>query len=57
MTASFSPDVRRSIEAAKAVLDGRDPVKDMAEMMITLEHLVATLLLAATNRERQPFAG
>lgn len=51
MSAPFSPDVRRSIEAARVVLDGRDPVKDMAEVMITLEHMVATLLLAATNRE------
>lgn len=51
MSAPRSPDVRRAVEAAKIVLDGRDPVKDMAEVMITLEHMVATLLLVVTNRE------
>lgn len=51
MSGTPSPDVRRAVEAAKVVLDGRDPVKDMAEVMITLEHMVATLLLVVTNRE------
>ena len=46
-----SRDSRLAIEAAKLILDGRDPVKDRAQVLITLDHTIATLLLIAMNRD------
>ena len=40
-------DAERAIEAVKILLDGRDPVADMAVFMVTLEHAVALALLVA----------
>ena len=46
-----SRDTQLAIEAAKLILDGRDPVKDRALILITLDHTIATLLLAAMDRD------
>lgn len=43
-------DATRAIRAAKIVIDNRDPVTDMASIMVTLEHTVATVLLAVMDR-------
>jgi len=46
-----SRDSRLAIEAAKVILAGRDPVKDRAQVLITLDHTIATLLLVAMDRD------
>ena len=46
-----SRDSRLAIEAAMLILDGRDPVKDRAQVLITLDHTIATLLLVAMDRD------
>lgn len=46
-----SRDSQLAIEAAKLILDGRDPVKDRAQVLITLDHTIATLLLVAMDRD------
>ena len=38
-------DTIRALAAAHEILDGRDPVRDRAAIMVTLEHLVSTILL------------
>lgn len=46
-----SRDSQLAIEAAKLILDGRDPVRDRAQVLITLDHTIATLLLVAMERD------
>ncbi len=46
-----SRDSQLAFEAAKLILDGRDPVKDRAQVLITLDHTIATILLAAMDRD------
>ncbi|MFT6668613.1 MAG: hypothetical protein ACJAVZ_000059 [Afipia broomeae] len=46
-----SRDSRLAIKAAKVILAGRDPVKDRAQVLITLDHTIATLLLVAMDRD------
>jgi len=46
-----SRDSQLAIKAAKLILDGRDPVKDRAQVLITLDHTIATLLLVAMDRD------
>jgi hypothetical protein len=40
-----SKDSRRANAAARAILDGRDPQASMAEIMVTLEHTIAAMLI------------
>lgn len=40
-----SRDSQLAIQAAKVILDGRDPVADRAQVLITLDHLIASVLL------------
>ena len=42
-----SKDSQRALAAAKLILDGRDPVADRSQVLITLDHTIATLLLVA----------
>ena len=42
-------DADRARQAVKILLDGRDPVSEMAVFMVTLEHAVALALLVAMN--------
>ena len=46
-----SRDSHIAIEAAKLILDGRDPVNDRAQVLITLDHTIATILLVAMDRD------
>jgi hypothetical protein len=46
MMSESSKDTMRATEAAKAVFDGRNPSTDFAPVLTTLEHAVATVLLA-----------
>ncbi|TNE43417.1 MAG: hypothetical protein EP341_11385 [Sphingomonadales bacterium] len=46
-----SRDSQRAIEAAKLILDGRDPVKDRAQVLITLDHTIALLVLVAMEND------
>ena len=39
-------DVKRAVEAAKLVIDGREPIRDMPAILVTLEHLTSLVLLA-----------
>ena len=47
----LSRDSKLATEAAKLILDGRDPAKDRAQVLITLDHTIATLLLVAMDRD------
>jgi hypothetical protein len=46
-----SRDSRLALKAAKLILDGRDPVKDRAQVLVTLDHTIATLLLVAMDHD------
>lgn len=39
----------RALTAARAICDGRDPRHQRAPVLVTLEHTVATILLATAN--------
>lgn len=41
-----SLNAKRAIYAAKAIIDDRDFIADPSQIMVTLEHTVATVLLA-----------
>lgn len=47
-----SKDVKRVVAAAKLLIDDRNIVTDFASILVTLEHLVALVLL--TSMERNP---
>lgn len=44
-------DTTRSITAAKAIVDGRDPSKDYAAILVTAEHAFAAVLLTVMDRD------
>lgn len=46
-----SRDSQLAVNAAKLILDGRDPVKDRARVLVTLDHVIATILLVAMDRD------
>ena len=46
-----SRDSQLAVQAAKLILDGRDPVKDRAQVLITLDHTIAALLLVAMESD------
>lgn len=39
-------DTPRALAAAKAIIDGRDTVKDASKILVTAEHAFACVLLA-----------
>ncbi|MEZ5768702.1 MAG: hypothetical protein R3D80_14330 [Paracoccaceae bacterium] len=39
-------DTLRAIRAGHEILDGRDPVEDMGAILVTLDHVVASVLIA-----------
>lgn len=49
--AEHSKDTQRVMAAAKALLDGRDPVKDRSQVLITLDHLIGVMLITAMERD------
>lgn len=42
-------DTQRALTAAKAIIDGRDPLIQQSAILVTAEHAVAALLLALYN--------
>ena len=44
-------DTRRALEAAKSICDGRHPVDERSTVLITLDHTIATILLAAMGND------
>lgn len=49
-------DTQRALAAAKVIFDGRDPAKDSSGVLVTLEGLVALVLLACMNRDEKQAA-
>lgn len=49
-------DTQRAIAAAKALIDGRDPKRDVASIMVSLEGLVALVLLATHGNDARKAA-
>lgn len=39
-------DTQRAIVAAKAIIDGRDPIGEQSSILVTAEHAIAAVLLA-----------
>ncbi|MGV0909227.1 hypothetical protein [Martelella sp. FOR1707] len=50
-------DARRALDASKAIVDGRWPTDNMPSIMVTLEHVVATVLLATCDCDARKAAG
>ncbi|WP_422050172.1 hypothetical protein [Shimia sp.] len=44
-----SEDVQRALAASRNICDGRDPIKERSRVLITLDHTIATILLASTG--------
>lgn len=40
-----SKDTKRAVDAVKLILDGRDPVRDRAQVLVTLDHTIALMVL------------
>jgi hypothetical protein len=53
----MSRDSQRAIAAAKVILDGRDPATDGASILVTLDHLVATVLLVTQGLDHRKAVG
>jgi len=49
-------DTVRAIAAAKEIIDGRDPVEDFTSILVTLEQVVAAILLAGMGDPRKASA-
>lgn len=50
-------DTQRVVKVVKALLDGRDPQKDLGEVMITLEGVVTATLLMVMKQDPRKAAG
>lgn len=50
-------DTSRALAAVKSILDGRDPVTDRSTVLITLDHTIALLLLAAMELDPKKAVG
>jgi hypothetical protein len=48
---SLSKDSQLAIQAARILIDDRDPVADRGEVMVTLERLVTLVLLAVMEQK------
>lgn len=55
--ANLSRDGRLALEIAMLLTDGRDPKNDMAAILVTLETVVATVLLAVMDRNPRAAVG
>lgn len=44
-----SQDTARAVTAAKAVIDARQPIADRSAILVTLEHVVAAVLITVMN--------
>ncbi|WP_142627841.1 hypothetical protein [Rhizobium sp. P007] len=45
-------DTVRAIAAAKAIIDGRDPIATRSEILVTTEHAIAAVLLTVMGDAR-----
>lgn len=45
-------DTQRALAAAKHIIDGRDPDSDGSSILVTVEHAIATVLLAVCKDPR-----
>lgn len=52
-----SRDSERALAAAKAICDGRSPVEDLSGVLVTLDHAIATVLLAAMGGDAKKAVG
>lgn len=46
-------DTRRAIAVAKQIIDDRDPETQRADVLVTLEHVVAIVLMATMGRDHR----
>lgn len=53
MDDAMNPDTARAIAAAKLIVDGRTSTAEMPAIMVTLEHVVATILLMAMHKDHR----
>jgi hypothetical protein len=53
----FSEDAKRSIAAAKVLLDGRHPVKDRSEVLVNLDHFIALVLITCMDQDAKKALG
>lgn len=44
-------DTQRALTAAKAICDGRHPAEHREKVLITLDHVIATILIAAMGND------
>lgn len=44
-------DTTRAVAAAKAIIDGRNPVADQSSILVTAEHAFAAVLIACMDRD------
>ena len=56
MTPNNVMDTQRAYAAAKAIIDGRDPVAEFSTVLVTAEHAFAALLLACMNGDARKAA-
>lgn len=50
-------DSLRALNAAKAIVDGRDPADDYGKILVTAEHAFATVLLACMGGDARKAVG
>lgn len=50
-------DSQRALKAAKEILDGRHPVDDRSTVLITLDHVIATVLITTMGGDVQKALG
>lgn len=50
-------DTQRALSAARALIDGRDPLKDSSAILVSLDHLVATVLLVVMDQDARRALG
>lgn len=52
----MTKDSDRAFAAAKNIMDGRDPKKDTASILITLDHTIASVLLLVMDHDARKAA-
>ncbi len=50
-------DTQRAMAAGREILDGRHPIDDRATVLITLDHLIATVLIASMGGDAKKAVG
>lgn len=50
-------DTARALAAAKQICDGRHPIEDRSQVLITLDHVIATILLTAMDQDPEKALG